>query len=359
MANGKQIFLLSSAIAPLQSGKMGGVKTSLISFAKAVRNLGHEVSILAPLESENWDGFRIIPLPGNLQETLQHSADLNLYSIPANSFLQNAFEFLQTQTPQCDAVVNFSNDWLPYFMTPYLKTPVLHFSSIGDANGVVTQIVQKTARRYPKRVACLSRSHAKQLLLQDDCFLLGQAIDCSDIPFYPRSASNGVFCYFGRISPEKGVEHAAEVAKRSGAKLKLIGFIEESEYFTQLIAKFGDTIDYRGFLSFAELTHELADCYCVLHFHTLGETFGLAILEAMAMGLPVIASDLGAPAEVITHGQTGFLVDVANPVESALNVLNQIEKLDRVAIRKAVEKNYSMVEFTQKCKNWLQSNNVI
>ena len=72
------------------------------------------------------------------------------------------------------------------------------------------------------------------------------------------------------------------------------------------------------------------------------ESFGLGALEAMACGVPVIASSAGGIPEVVVHGETGYLAAVGD-VEAmsayAVNLLKDEEKLQqlRTAARRRVE----------------------
>ena len=57
------------------------------------------------------------------------------------------------------------------------------------------------------------------------------------------------------------------------------------------------------------------------------ESFGLAALEAMALGVPVISSNTGGVPEVNIHGETGFLSDVGDIDDMAKNALHIIDVL--------------------------------
>jgi glycosyltransferase involved in cell wall biosynthesis len=77
----------------------------------------------------------------------------------------------------------------------------------------------------------------------------------------------------------------------------------------------------------------------------------VAVIEAMAAGVPVVAMDLGSCREVISNGETGFLV---NSVEEAVKAIKKIPKISRKACRQRVEKKFSleiMVENYEKVYN--------
>ncbi len=56
-----------------------------------------------------------------------------------------------------------------------------------------------------------------------------------------------------------------------------------------------------------------------------GEGFGIVLLEALASGCPVIASNLDASAEAVLHGELGTVVDPGNPQELAQAIVNALK----------------------------------
>ena len=69
------------------------------------------------------------------------------------------------------------------------------------------------------------------------------------------------------------------------------------------------------------------------------EPFGLAVIEAMANGTPVIAFGRGAMPEIVDHGVTGFIV---NDVDEAVAAIPLAKALDRNAIRRRFEERFSV-----------------
>ena len=74
------------------------------------------------------------------------------------------------------------------------------------------------------------------------------------------------------------------------------------------------------------------------------EPFGLAMIEAMSCGTPVIAWPDGAVPEVVEHGLTGFIVD---SVDSALAAVNDVARLDRLRVRTRFEERFSAKRMAQ------------
>src|SRR5205085_3135988 len=68
------------------------------------------------------------------------------------------------------------------------------------------------------------------------------------------------------------------------------------------------------------------------------EPFGMVMIEAMALRCPVISFARGAAPEIIVDGETGFLV---NSVDEMVSAIPRIDEIDREAVRKYVERNFS------------------
>ncbi|MCK5268838.1 MAG: glycosyltransferase family 4 protein [Spirochaetes bacterium] len=158
---------------------------------------------------------------------------------------------------------------------------------------------------------------------------------------------------YGRIHPEKGFHLAIEVAKKTGRRLIIAGFIQDRCYFKEEIVPHvdGKNIEYVGTVSNKGRDDLLKKAYAVLHLNTIPERFGLVMAESMAAGVPVIAMDLGSCREVIADGRTGFLV---NDVDEAVKAVEKIPEISRQACRQRVEEKFSldvMVENYEKVYN--------
>ncbi len=97
-------------------------------------------------------------------------------------------------------------------------------------------------------------------------------------------------------------------------------------------------VDYVGSVGQEQRSALLGKAYVLLHPINFNEPFGLSVVEAMSCGTPVIAFNRGSMPELIRHGVNGFLV---SNVEEAVEAIKEIPRIDRVACRKFVEKNFS------------------
>jgi glycosyltransferase involved in cell wall biosynthesis len=138
--------------------------------------------------------------------------------------------------------------------------------------------------------------------------------------------------FLGRISPEKGVDQAIEIAVRSGIPLKIAAKIDRNdrEYFENRIRPLLDhsLIEFVGEIGYAEKNDFLGNAAALLFPITWPEPFGLVMIEAMACGTPVIAYPFGSVPEIVQDGVTGFLVRDTDGAVEAVHRVSEIARLD-------------------------------
>jgi len=161
--------------------------------------------------------------------------------------------------------------------------------------------------------------------------------------FQWRAESPGKYLAFiGRFSPEKRVDRAIEIAKRSGMPLKIAAKIEnaELEYYKTAVEPLldGPLIEYIGEIGEQQKQDFLGDAYAQIFPIDWPEPFGLVTIEAMACGTPTIAFRCGSVPEIIDDGVTGFIVD---SVEEAVESLERVAALDRGNCRRTFQKRFS------------------
>jgi len=165
-------------------------------------------------------------------------------------------------------------------------------------------------------------------------------IDLNDYTLRPRKGE--YLAFLGRISPEKGVEEAIQVARLTSLPLKIAAKVDprEREYYEQrvhhLIAP--PDIEFVGEVNQREKDAFLGRACALIFAIRWPEPFGLAMVEALATGTPVIAGRFGSVPEVIEDGVTGFVCD---SVEEMALTVERLGEIDRVACRRAVEERFS------------------
>jgi glycosyltransferase involved in cell wall biosynthesis len=149
--------------------------------------------------------------------------------------------------------------------------------------------------------------------------------------------------FLGRISPEKRPDLAIEVARRVGIPLKLAAKVDavDRDYFQTVIKPLlsPPDIEYIGEIGEPEKSEFLGNALAFMFTIDWPEPFGLAMIEALACGTPVIARPCGSIPEVIRNGATGFIV---KSVEEMVAAVHDIGKLAREECRREFENRFTV-----------------
>ena len=158
-----------------------------------------------------------------------------------------------------------------------------------------------------------------------------------------REGPGDYLAFLGRMSPEKGVDRAIEIARRAGMRLKIAAKIypEERAYFEEtiepLLRESRGWVEFIGEVGGREKDEFLGHACALLFPIDWPEPFGLVMIEAMACGTPVIGWRNGSVPEVITDGVTGFVVD---SIEQAVHAVERVASLSRRACRQVFEERF-------------------
>jgi glycosyltransferase involved in cell wall biosynthesis len=166
---------------------------------------------------------------------------------------------------------------------------------------------------------------------------------------YTMNGSPGPYLGFvGRISPEKRVETAIEIAKRAELPLKIAAKVDkaDAEFFREVVRPLLDhpLIEYIGEISEKEKNDFIGQALALLAPIDWPEPFGLVFIEAMACGTPVITRPRGSAPELIEEGVTGFIVD---SIEEAVNAVRRIPDIDRQRCREVFERRFTSARMAQ------------
>ena len=160
---------------------------------------------------------------------------------------------------------------------------------------------------------------------------------------YPFQEKPGSYLAFlGRISPEKRVDRAVEIARRTGMELKIAAKVDavDRDYFESKIQPLlkNPFVEFVGEIGEAEKSEFLGNALALLFPIDWSEPFGLVMIEAMACGTPTIAYKNGSVPEVLEDKKTGYFVDT---LLDAVKAVKNIPLLSRRECRETFEQRFS------------------
>jgi UDP-glucose:tetrahydrobiopterin glucosyltransferase len=346
------ILFLSTAVGALSSGQGGGVELTVQNAAQALQDRGHKLTVVAP-DGSYLKGITVKAIAGKTQIPIQtQSRDVPI-QLPSNSVLANMWEYARQVQHEWDILVNFSFDWLPFYLTPFFEhTKIAHFISMASTSEATDRIMSSVIQRYPHSFGVCTQTQANTFTFGNACEILSGGLDLSLYHFEDRPGKH--LAWLGRIAPEKALEDAVEAAKITGIPLKIFGKIQNREYWDKIRHDFPDApIEYRGFLSTVELQQELGKCRALLMTPRWIEAFGNVAMEALACGVPVIAYRRGGPSEIVQQNKTGFLVE-PDSVTGLVKAIENIDAIDRRHCRQQAETEYSLSALGDRFEGWFE-----
>jgi glycosyltransferase involved in cell wall biosynthesis len=173
--------------------------------------------------------------------------------------------------------------------------------------------------------------------------------DFFTFPDVERTADPFVFISVGRLVGFKGLDHLlrafAGLRPTAGkeVRLRIIGRGEERASLERLAEELGISpqVEFTGRLSRAEVARAYREANCFV-LPSLYEAFGVVLIEAMAAGLPVIATRSGGPESIVDQG-SGYLAEPGSAEglkHSMEQMIREYHSFDQAAIRRATLERY-------------------
>ena len=157
-----------------------------------------------------------------------------------------------------------------------------------------------------------------------------------------RGEPGRYLAFLGRVSPEKRVDRAIEIARQVGMPLKVAAKVDrvDKDDFDSIIVPLlrNSLVEFVGEIGDGEKDEFLGNAYALLFPIYWPEPFGLVIIEAMACGTPVIAYRGGSVSEVIEQGHTGFVVE---GLDDAIKDVRRVPELSRKRCREVFEQRFT------------------
>jgi glycosyltransferase involved in cell wall biosynthesis len=329
----------------------GGTEIVIDNLVEEQVAQGHEVTLFAPGDART-SAKHISFFPKSLiEEGVPWPAHLKAFYHIYKS-LEHARDFDIVHTH-----LSSSSDLYIFPLTMHLTTPhvtTLHsrfpFDRVRNWTGEADKYYMEWAHAVP--VVAISESAMEEVPY--DLNFVGVVHHGIPIQkFRPLKVKReDFFVWLGRFMPEKGPHLAIEAACEARVPLVLAGTVdkhlpESITYFDEMIKPHIDDVQVKfiGPVNMKQKISLLSRARGFLNPIEWEEPFGMVMIEAMALGCPVISFPRGAAPEIVVHRKTGFLV---HDVKEMVKFIPRIDEIDRNATREYVEKNFSARAMAEK-----------
>ena len=323
-----RIAQIAPLFVPVPPTEYGGTERIVYTLTEELVHRGHEVTMYAAGGSKT-------------SARLQESAPEPLWDSGASALSWHSVEIERLIKRSADYDVIHSHiDVLRWLGGERYRSPV-----VTTLHGRLDQVEQRAALSEFPGWPLVSISDAQRNPVRDLelrwAATVYHGLDLGGT--YSLGDGNGGYLAFvSRIAPEKGPEVAIRVARRAGMKLVMAGPVPDSarDYFEAaiepLIREGG--VDYIGTLDDAGKNEVVGGAAGFLVPIQWDEPFGLAFIEALATGTPIVSCPRGSLPELIESGRHGFLESSEEGLAGACARLGDI---DREACRRHVLERFS------------------
>lgn len=293
--------------------------------AEGLCEAGEEVTLFATGDSVTKARLRW-SCPRPLYEDLALDSKVEEYL-----HISNVFE--EAKSGAFDVIHNHY-DFMPLAFTRLVDTPV-----VTTIHGFSGPAILPVYRKYMDRVNYVSISNASRHTALRYVATVYHGIPVREYRFSGKRGEGLV--YLGRVAPDKGTHLAIEAARLAGERLTIAGIVQDKTYFKEMVEPKidGDKVKYVGSVGMDGKNALLPSARALLHLAPRPEAFGLAMVEAMACGTPVVAYPYGSVPEVVKDGETGRIV---TSVQEAASAVSEVSCFDRRSIRRWAAEHFSL-----------------
>lgn len=328
----------------------GGISEHVHYLAKNLKDLGHQPSIITSrffrnIHSNNTnhdlDVIRIgwnVPVPIPINGSF---GNVNIGYRIGNKLVgicqEKKFDLIHIHSPL--------EPVLPLIVLSKINIPkVGTFHTAYSKFNLAYEIFRYQLKNYADQLDCriaVSRS-AKEFIEQyfpEEYFIIPNGVDLNrfNLQVKPLDKFNdGIFniLFVGRMDPRKGLKYLFKAfpliyKQYPHCRLIVVGEGWLRDYYRMYLPSYlSDKVTFEGYVSRDVLPryYASADVFCAPS--TGGESFGIALLEAMASGKPIVASAIKGYRDLITYGQEGFTVSPKDPEMLKENILKLIKDKD-------------------------------
>jgi glycosyltransferase involved in cell wall biosynthesis len=306
----------------------GGTERVISYLTEELVRQGHDVTLFASGDAIT-NARLVAPIAHSIRPDTGRQSWLAYHTIQMQQVADMADEF---------DVLHFHTDYLHFPLAAQL--PVPHITTMhGRLDLPELAPLFEKFDRHP--LVSISDSQRTPLPSANWQATIYHGLPTTSAAFSPQAGD--YFAFVGRVSPEKGLDRAIEIAERSGTRLVIGAKVDKFDeaYFEQHIKPLlrSPLVEFIGEIDERQKRQLLAHARALLFPIDWPEPFGLVMIEAFCCGTPVIAYNQGSVPEIMEDGVTGFVVDNQ---EQAVRAAERIGALDRRACRDAFERRFSV-----------------
>ena len=316
-----KIALLAPLRYPIAEPYAGGLEAHTHALALGLRELGHEVTLIARPGSDA--GLPIVPFAAPENDALLGSAKI-YYKV---------ISWLEGQ--DFDVLQNNSIHWLPPVLANRLPYPVV--TTLHTPPYRTHRWSARFARAGNHHYASISHYVAQLWAPRvGPSTVIHNGIALNQFPFAPAASHNNHAIWYGRLLADKGPHYAIAAAREAGFSLTLAGPVADQAYYDTLVKpQLDEQIKHIGHVRQEELATLISQASVGLVTPIWDEPFGLVCAEMLACGTPVAAFAGGAVEEILDASCS--VVVPKGDSRAMAQVLSEVASKPRAACRARAE----------------------
>lgn len=352
-------------VCPYFHPHIGGVESHVMDISLELRRRGHDVTVVTSQHGRVGSRDEVHGIP-----ILRSKVMLTLFRSPVTPHLTDDLETIPVDLYHAHspppvtsyfAALTSERTGVPLVVTYHCDLEIP--SPLGPLiTGLYRRTVEAYAMRQASGVIATTHTYAatSRSLWKLDPMVIPNAVDAQRFNTEVSGSSirrryaipevEPLVIFVGRLVRHKGIEYLLQAIRQVDARLLVIGGGEYASRLKGLAVSLGlgEKVVFTGHVPEAEKPEYFAACdLLVLPSVSRLEAFGIAALEAMASGRPVVVSDVPGVREVITDGVEGLLAEPMNPDDIASKVrrlLDDRQERKRMGLagRRKVEKSFTV-----------------
>lgn len=305
----------------------GGTERVVDYLTEELLALGHDVTLFATGDSKT--SARLVPI-------CQHSLRLDPHCKDPLAYHMVMLDMLADRRDDFD-ILHFHIDYLHFPLSRSIGWPQLT-TLHGRLDLPELGPLYKQFHSMP--LVSISDSQRAPIADANWVATVHHGLPANLLTYSPEGGD--YFAFLGRISPEKRVDRAIQIALALGVPIKIAAKVDtaDKEYYKGEIADLFEhpLVEFVGEIGDAQKSEFLGNARALLFPIDWPEPFGLVMIESFACGTPVIAFRCGSVPEVLRDGVSGFVVD---DMDAAISAAKEVIKLDRSGVRREFDERFT------------------